>query len=93
MPLMRKSHYISNTKEGENEMADIVIDAKGLSCPMPIVKAKRGIDSIQTGQIMELQTTDKGSINDFQAWVNQTNHELVDVKEENGVFTFLVKKG
>ncbi|QQE73991.1 sulfurtransferase TusA family protein [Brevibacillus composti] len=74
-------------------MADIVIDAKGLSCPMPIVKAKRGIDSIQTGQIMELQTTDKGSINDFQAWVNQTNHELVDVKEENGVFTFLVKKG
>lgn len=74
-------------------MADIVIDAKGLSCPMPIVKAKKGIDSIQTGQIMELQTTDKGSMNDFQAWVNQTNHELVDVKEENGVFTFLVKKG
>lgn len=74
-------------------MADIVIDAKGLACPMPIVKAKKGIDSIQTGQIMELQTTDKGSLNDFQAWVKQTNHELVDVKEENGVFTFLVKKG
>lgn len=74
-------------------MANIVIDAKGLACPMPIVKAKRGIDTIQTGQIMELQTTDKGSLNDFQAWVKQTNHELVDVKEENGVFTFLVKKG
>jgi len=74
-------------------MADIVIDAKGLACPMPIVKAKKGIDSIQTGQIMELQTTDKGSMRDFQAWVKQTNHELVDVREENGVFTFLVKKG
>lgn len=74
-------------------MADIVIDAKGLACPMPIVRAKKGIDSIQTGQVMELQTTDKGSMNDFQAWVNQTKHELVDVKEENGVFTFLVKKG
>ncbi|MFC4600251.1 sulfurtransferase TusA family protein [Cohnella hongkongensis] len=74
-------------------MADIVIDAKGLVCPMPIVKAKKGIDSIQTGQLMELQTTDKGSMNDLQAWVKQTNHELVDVKEENGIFTFFVKKG
>ncbi len=74
-------------------MADIVIDAKGLACPMPIVKAKKGIDSIQSGQVMELQTTDKGSMNDFQAWVNQTKHELIEAREENGVFTFLVKKG
>lgn len=72
---------------------DIVIDAKGLACPMPIVKAKKGMDSIQTGQTMELQTTDKGSMNDFQAWVKQTNHELIDANEENGVFTFIVKKG
>ncbi len=74
-------------------MADIVIDAKGLACPMPIVKAKKGIDSIESGQVMELQTTDKGSMNDFQAWVKQTKHELIEAKEENGVFTFLVKKG
>jgi TusA-related sulfurtransferase len=60
---------------------------------MPIVKAKKGIDSLQPGQIMELQTTDKGSMNDFQAWVKQTKHELVEAKEANGVFTFLVRKG
>lgn len=74
-------------------MADIVIDAKGLACPMPIIKAKKGIDSIQNGETMELYTTDKGSMNDFKAWVNQTNHELVQANEENGVFKFVVKKG
>lgn len=74
-------------------MANLVVDAKGLACPMPIVKAKKGIDSLEPGQIMELQTTDKGSMKDFQAWVNQTKHELIDSKEDNGVFTFIVKKG
>ncbi len=73
-------------------MADLIVDAKGLACPLPIVKAKKGMDSLQTGQLMKLQTTDKGSMKDFQAWVNQTKHELVESKEENGVFTFVVKK-
>lgn len=74
-------------------MANLVVDAKGLACPMPIVKAKKGIDSLESGQIMELQTTDKGSMKDFQAWVNQTKHELLESKEDNGIFTFIVKKG
>ncbi|NHN33754.1 sulfurtransferase TusA family protein [Paenibacillus agricola] len=74
-------------------MGNLVVDAKGLACPMPIVKAKKGIDSLESGQVMELQTTDKGSMKDFQAWVNQTNHKLIDSKEDNGVFTFFVKKG
>ncbi|MFD0714039.1 sulfurtransferase TusA family protein [Paenibacillus sp. GCM10027626] len=74
-------------------MANLVVDAKGLACPMPIVKAKKGIDTLEPGQIMELQTTDKGSKKDFQAWVNQTNHELLETREDNGVFTFVVKKG
>ncbi|NOV03912.1 sulfurtransferase TusA family protein [Paenibacillus planticolens] len=74
-------------------MADLIVDAKGLACPLPIVKAKKGIDSLATGQVMELQTTDKGSMSDFQAWVNRTQHELLDAKEKDGIFTFLVKKG
>ncbi|MBD2866155.1 MULTISPECIES: sulfurtransferase TusA family protein [Paenibacillus] len=74
-------------------MADIVVDAKGLACPMPIVRAKKAIDSLQPGQLMQLETTDKGSMNDFQAWVSQTKNEMVEAKENNGVFTFLVRKG
>lgn len=74
-------------------MVNLIVDAKGLACPLPIVKAKKGIDSLESGQIMVLQTTDKGSMKDFQAWVHQTKHELIDAKEEDGVFTFTVKKG
>ncbi|GED15219.1 sulfurtransferase TusA family protein [Aneurinibacillus migulanus] len=72
--------------------ADIVVDAKGLSCPMPIVKAKKAIDNLQSGQVMMVETMDKGSVNDFQGWVRQTNHELMSMEQENGVYRFFVKK-
>lgn len=73
-------------------MVDLIIDAKGLACPLPIVRAKKGIDSLSSGQVMEVLTTDKGSMNDFKAWVSQTKHELLEVKEEDGVYKFLVRK-
>ncbi|MCC0567111.1 sulfurtransferase TusA family protein [Brevibacillus borstelensis] len=72
--------------------ADVVIDTKGMACPMPIVKAKKALDNLETGQVMEVLSTDKGSVNDFQAWVKQTNHELIKHEEDNGVFKFYVKK-
>lgn len=72
--------------------ADVVIDTKGMACPMPIVKAKKALDNLETGQVMEVQSTDKGSVNDFQAWVKQTNHELIKHEEDNGIFKFYVKK-
>ncbi|MNN91639.1 sulfur transfer protein SirA [compost metagenome] len=59
---------------------------------MPIVKAKKALDGLQSGQVMEVQSTDKGSVNDFQAWVKQTKHELLMHEEENGVYKFFVKK-
>jgi len=71
---------------------DVVVNAKGLSCPMPIVKAKKAIDGMQSGQLMQLEATDKGSVNDFQSWVKQTKNELVKMEEDNGVFRFFVKK-
>lgn len=71
---------------------DLVVDTKGLACPMPIVKAKKALDSLTTSQVMEVQSTDKGSINDFQAWVKQTKHELIKYEEEDGIYKFFVKK-
>jgi TusA-related sulfurtransferase len=73
-------------------MADVFVDAKGLACPMPIVKAKKAIDTLQSGQIMEVHTTEKGSMNDFPAWIRQSNNELIEAKEDDGVFIFIVKK-
>lgn len=73
-------------------MADITVDTKGLACPMPIVKAKKALDSLAPGQTMEVLSTDKGSLNDFKAWVQQTKNELVSHEEENGIYKFVVKK-
>ncbi|GED33049.1 MULTISPECIES: sulfurtransferase TusA family protein [Brevibacillus] len=73
-------------------MADIIVDTKGMACPMPIVKAKKALDSLQSGQTMEVLSTDKGSLNDFSAWVKQTKNELISHEEENGVYKFLVRK-
>jgi tRNA 2-thiouridine synthesizing protein A len=73
--------------------ADKVLDAKGLACPMPIVKTRKAIKEIESGQILEVQTTDKGSKSDLTGWAKTTGHELVESKEENDVFTFWIKKG
>jgi tRNA 2-thiouridine synthesizing protein A len=69
-----------------------VVDTKGMACPMPIVKAKKALDGLASGEIMEVLSTDKGSVNDFQAWVKQTKHELIKHEEENGIYKFFVKK-
>lgn len=71
---------------------DIVVDTLGLACPMPIVKAKKALDSLLPGQVMEVLSTDRGSVNDFQAWVKQTNNELLKHEEDNGVYKFYVRK-
>lgn len=73
--------------------ADKVLDAKGLACPMPIVKTRKAIKEIEAGQILEVQTTDKGAKSDLTAWAKSTGHELLDLNEENDVFTFWIKKG
>ncbi|MEC0242367.1 sulfurtransferase TusA family protein [Paenibacillus dokdonensis] len=72
--------------------ADKVLDAKGLACPMPIVRTKKAIEELQTGQILEVQSTDKGSINDLTGWANSTGHQLLENREENGIYTFWIKK-
>ncbi|WP_047154169.1 sulfurtransferase TusA family protein [Aneurinibacillus tyrosinisolvens] len=72
---------------------DKIVDAKGLACPMPIVKTKKAIDGLTSGQVLEVQTTDKGAKSDLTAWAKSGGHELLDFKEEGGVFTFWIKKG
>ncbi|ASS73773.1 hypothetical protein CIG75_01485 [Tumebacillus algifaecis] len=71
---------------------DLTVDAKGLSCPMPIVKAKKGMDTLNEGQVMMLVTTDKGSVSDFPSWINRMKYELVKTEEANGEYRFFVKK-
>jgi len=72
---------------------DVTVDTKGMACPMPIVKGKKALDSMRKGQIMELLSTDRGALNDFQAWVKQSPNEWISHEEKNGVHRFLIRKG
>ena len=68
------------------------LDASGLSCPLPIVKTKKEIDSMTSGQVLEIISTDPGSKNDMTAWCKRTGNELLESAEEGGKFKFYVKK-
>ncbi|THE13170.1 sulfurtransferase TusA family protein [Bacillus timonensis] len=69
-----------------------VLDAKGLACPMPIVKTKKAINEIESGQVLEVHATDKGAINDLSAWAKSGGHELLNHEADNEVLKFWIKK-
>ncbi|MFC2948155.1 sulfurtransferase TusA family protein [Virgibacillus sediminis] len=70
-----------------------VLDAKGLACPMPIVRTKKAIEEINTGEVLEVHATDKGAKSDLTAWAKSVGHELLEDTEEDGVLKFWIKKG
>ncbi|MDN3427607.1 sulfurtransferase TusA family protein [Microbacterium sp. APC 3898] len=73
--------------------ADKVLDAKGLACPMPIVKTRKEMKEMESGQVLEILATDKGAKADLVAWAKSGGHELLDSQENGDVFTFWIKKG
>jgi tRNA 2-thiouridine synthesizing protein A len=68
------------------------LDARGLNCPLPILKAKKALADMTSGQILRVQATDPGSVRDFQAFARQTGNILVGQSEENQEFTFFMKR-
>lgn len=75
-----------------NISVDKVLDAKGLSCPMPIVKTKKALDDIGAGQVIEVQASDKGSTADIQAWAKNTGHQYLGTIEEGSTLRHYVRK-
>lgn len=73
-------------------MPDQVLDAKGLNCPLPILKAKKALQSLPAGGTLEILSTDAGSVADFAAFCRTTGNELVEQGEQDGVYTFLIRK-
>ena len=72
---------------------DQVLDCSGLSCPMPILKTKKAVDGLQTGQVLKMVATDPGSTSDIQAWTEKTGNELVSSEKDGDKFVFFIKKG
>jgi len=71
---------------------DIELDARGLNCPLPILRAKKSINDLTDGQIIKILATDPAAINDFTSFCKQTGNELLESQEQNGEFMFTIKK-
>ncbi len=73
-------------------MAKKIIDAKGSFCPGPLMELIAGMKAAEVGDELEVLSTDKGSANDIPEWINKVGHELIETKEEGGVWHVLVRK-
>ena len=71
---------------------DKELDARGLNCPLPILRAKKSLNDMQTGQILKIVATDPGAVKDFQAFCKQTGNELLSHAQAERDFLFFVKR-
>jgi tRNA 2-thiouridine synthesizing protein A len=71
---------------------DQELDASGLNCPLPILRAKKALAGLSSGQVLHIIATDPGAVKDFEAFAKQTGNELTESREEGGKFYFLLKK-
>ena len=71
---------------------DQELDARGLNCPLPILRAKKTLNGMNSGEVLKIMATDPGSVKDFEAFATQTGNELLDSSEVDGEFHFLMKK-
>jgi tRNA 2-thiouridine synthesizing protein A len=68
------------------------LDAKGLSCPLPIVKTAQNMKEMESGQLLEVLATDPGSVKDFAAWSKSTGNEIVEQGQDGSVFRLVLRK-
>ena len=71
---------------------DKELDARGLSCPLPILKTKKALNDMTSGQVLKVVSTDVGSIKDMQAFASQTGNPLLSSTEENKTYVFFMQK-
>ena len=69
-----------------------VLDLKGLPCPMPVVKMSQEIGSVKVGEVIEVHTTDPGSLSDFPAWAKSSGNQVLESKQDGGVIRIFVKR-
>jgi tRNA 2-thiouridine synthesizing protein A len=71
---------------------DKEVDARNLNCPLPILRCKKGLSEIEVDQVLKIMATDPGAVKDFQAFCKQTEHELLQLDETDGLYVFYIKK-
>ena len=73
--------------------ADVRLDARGLACPLPLLKAKQALNRMEAGQILEVMATDSGSVRDFKAYADLSNHELISTTEADNLYIYFIRRG
>ena len=68
------------------------LDCQGLACPLPILKTRKAIDELSSGQILKLVCSDPGSVNDLTSWSSSTGHIILSSNEEDGIYIYLIQK-
>jgi tRNA 2-thiouridine synthesizing protein A len=71
---------------------DREVDARGLNCPLPILRTKKALNDMKSGQVLRILATDPSAVRDFQAFAKQTGNELLQHVEQDGVFSFLLRR-
>jgi tRNA 2-thiouridine synthesizing protein A len=69
-----------------------VLDAKGLRCPLPVLRARKAMKDVPVGELLQVLATDPGAVKDFAHFCQTTGHVLVDSKQEGDVFSFLIRR-
>ncbi len=72
--------------------SNVELNCQGMNCPLPILKTKKAIDGMKSGEVLKMMATDPGSVNDMASWSNRTGNDVVEHTEEGGVHTFYIKK-
>ena len=75
------------------QQIDARLDARGLNCPLPILKTRKAIGALEAGQVLEVIASDPGSVKDMDSFCKQTGNELLQNQSEQGDFTFLIRRG
>jgi len=76
----------------DKPVSDRILDARNLNCPLPIIRTKRAMATIDIGSVIEVWTTDPGSLADFPAWTELTGHELVASRQDHEVYIFEIRR-
>ena len=84
---------MSNVTAPADVKGNLTLDAKGLSCPMPLLRTKKEIGKLKSGEILEILGTDPGSRNDLPGWCEKSGHTFLGEREGDGFIHFFIKKG
>jgi tRNA 2-thiouridine synthesizing protein A len=71
---------------------ELLVDAQGLQCPLPLLKAKQALNTMSSGQLLRVLATDSGSVKDFRTYTDISGHSLLESVQDNGVFSHLIRK-